>query len=497
VRENIRLPLVIPVHPYLKDHHFDGKIILPAVEILQSLAGSLQSYRSDASVKCMRSASFDRFLPIEGNASVIEAFHELEVHESGRLSSKFITEGLIRGTTIRRTKVHAIVDFVNPEACDAGLPLDMASALEGISYGISSEKLYSDLVTFGPSYQNISGTVYLSESGAVAYVQAAKHPAASAPLGSPFPFDGALHAACAWGQRFQGIVAFPVGFEERRIVYPTVPGEGYFCRILPISVVRGSLIFDMGIYDLAGGLREDIRGVLMKDVSGGRIRPPEWVRHERVDSLASIRGHCRALSVIDENTIADFAEEALSSGERERFGHMGPRRQRSYLGARLALKHLSRKLAGGDRVTPASDIHTMMVDGIRPCCPVSGNRGYTFCSVSHDRRFAIAVADDEQIGVDVEMASDRILKIRHYYMGREEMTLTQESPLGVILASIRVWSIKEGVSKAIDLPLAESWRQVSVDEIGWSESRLSVQGTRYVAFHDTVDDHVFTLVRRE
>lgn len=497
MRERIRLPLAIPVHPYLRDHHFDGKIIFPAVEILQLLAGSAQSYRSDAHVRCMRSASFDRLLPVEEDARVIEACHELEVYESGRISSKFITEGMIKGTTIRREKVHAVVNFTEMGEPMAGLPIDVASALEGISYGVSSRKLYSDLVPFGPSYQNICGTIFLSVSGAVAHVQGAAHPAPSEPLGSTFPFDGALHAACAWGQRFHNIVAFPVGFEERLIVNPTVPGETYFCRILPALVTGSSLTFDIWIHDLSAGLREYIRGVIMRDISGGRIRPPEWVRNGGIDPLAVIRGHCRAIAVIDHDTVADFAINALSGDEHENSKRMGAKRLRSYLGARLALKYLSRELSGGDRVTPGADIHTVMADGIRPCCPVVANKGPINCSVSHDRRFSVAVAGNEEIGVDVEMVSDRILKVRHAYMGRGEMTLTDASPLGVTQASVRVWSIKEGVSKATDRSLAESWKHVSVSEVGRNESRLTVAGIRYAAFHDTVDDHVFTLVKRE
>jgi hypothetical protein len=72
-------------------------------------------------------------------------------------------------------------------------------------------------------------------------------------------------------------VAFPVGFEERRIVKPTAPGETYFCRILPAAVTGTSLRFDIWIHDMAGGLREEIRGVLMRDVFGGRVKPPDWI----------------------------------------------------------------------------------------------------------------------------------------------------------------------------------------------------------------------------
>lgn len=276
VMEQIRLPLRIPVHPYLRDHHFEDKIILPAVEALQRLALSVQTYQPDAHIRCMRSATFDHFLNIEKNADVIEACNELEVYESGRISSKLITIDRIRGI-MTRTKVHAAVSFTPAGECFAETPMETMSVPERNSYKISSEKLYSDLVPFGPSYRNVRGDVLVSERGAVARVYAADNQALSEPLGSPFPFDGALHVACAWGQRYCHIVAFPVGFEERIIVKPTIPGETYHCRISSVSATGESLLLDIWIHDLTGDLREEIKGMIMRDVSGGRVKPPGWV----------------------------------------------------------------------------------------------------------------------------------------------------------------------------------------------------------------------------
>jgi len=277
MRERIRLPIVIPVLPYLRDHHFEGKIILPAVEILQRLAGSAQAYRPDAYVRYMRAASFDRFLYIEKNCEVIEAGHELEVYESGRMVSKFITIDNVKGTTMTRTKIHAVVSFMPVGESIAGTPIDLTSARDGILYKVPSHKLYSDLVPFGPSFQNVRDDLLLTAQGAVARVYAVDHPAPSKPLGSPFPLDGAMHAACAWGQRFRHIVAFPVGFEKRFITDPTVPGETYLCTILPVPENGESLKFNIWIHDASGNLREEVLGVIMRDVFGGRVRPPDWI----------------------------------------------------------------------------------------------------------------------------------------------------------------------------------------------------------------------------
>lgn len=493
---HIRLPLAMPVRPYLRDHHFSGKVVLPAAVILQHLAGSLQAYRPGTPVRCMRRASFDHFLVIDRQTDVIDAWHELDVYENGRMTSRLMTTGVMPGAGIKRSKVHTVVDFAEPEDSGPALPVDLAAALDGMVFGIPAQALYRDLVPFGPAFQNVTDTVFLNENGALCRVFAAKHPVSTEPLGSPFPLDGVLHAACAWGQRFHNRVAFPVGFEERRVVHPTVPGELYHGAILPLSVTEDFLRFDIWIFNGEGDLCEQLCGVTMKDVSKGRLKPPGWVLNKEATPLANIREHIRAATIIELNAMAPFAARALSPHEQERFERMGKARQKSYLAGRLALKHLARKLAHGDRVTPASAIHTIMPDGTHPCCPVPGSDSPAFCSLSHDRRYAIAVADDEAIGVDVEQISARVLKAKRIYMGKEEQALTAASSLGDIEASMRVWSIKEGIAKMMNWPLAASWTSVRVQAIGCFESRLIVDGVLYRAFHDTVDDHLFTMVKK-
>jgi phosphopantetheinyl transferase len=505
VRERLQFPITIPVEPYLRDHRFNGQVILSAVEILRRLAVSLQSHYPGTPIRRMQSASFDRFLTIDDGCSLLEARHELEIHENGLLCSRLTTIGLVPGKAVRRTKVHAVVDFAKPIPDRDPLPMDLASSLDGIAFEVSASRLYEELVPFGPAYRSLT-SLFLSESGALGRLRAPEHNASAAPLGSPFPFDGALHAACAWGQRFRHVTAFPVGFQERTIFNPTKQGGTYICRVLPLAPVGEALRFDIRIYAPDGILCEDIKGVVMKDVFGGRIRPPDWIRidrgsadqnaDEKAAPLAHLRKQCRALSVIEIRTIAEFADRALSPSEQARFEKMGRRRKGTFLAGRLALKRVSRQLNDGDSITPASEIHTTMPDGVRPYCPVPSGGDEIFCSLSHDARFAVAAAADEPVGIDVELVSGRILKTRHLFMANEEMALTESCTLGIAEASIRVWSIKEAVSKLKNKPLPESWRPTRVHEIGLYMSRVTANGEFYTAFHDVVDDHVFTLIKK-
>jgi len=147
--------------------------------------------------------------------------------------------------------------------------------MKQIAARIPSHRIYRDLVPFGPAYRNIKDDLLLAKEGAVGTIQTSTHHRGM--IGSPFTFDAALHAACVWGQRYTGIVPFPVGFKKRRIYKKTQPGTDYICRVIPVMSADPVLVFDIWIYDPEGVPFEAILGVQMRDVSAGRMKPPQWI----------------------------------------------------------------------------------------------------------------------------------------------------------------------------------------------------------------------------
>jgi hypothetical protein len=263
----------------MRDHRFQGLTVFPAAETLNILARSVQGYRPESPIQYMVQASFSRFLHIGPEDNRIEAFHELETRKNGDIVSRLLTMSVSRNGLIGRAKEHVMIRFKREIPDIPILPFHRAARLEGEGFNITADQLYRDLVPFGPSYHNVKDdTLFLTEAGAVAQLSSGSIRQASGILGSPFPMDAALHCACAWGQRFSGVVAFPVGFEERFIFRPTITGETYFGRIIPIRAHAQPLIFDLWIYDFDGAPREAILGVAMKDVTAGQMKPPDWVR---------------------------------------------------------------------------------------------------------------------------------------------------------------------------------------------------------------------------
>jgi phosphopantetheinyl transferase len=166
------------------------------------------------------------------------------------------------------------------------------------------------------------------------------------------------------------------------------------------------------------------------------------------------------------------------------------------LAARLACKRISRLLSGNDTQTAPEDITTVCADRPHvPCCPLTDGRSPYPCSVSHDDRFAVAVAADKRVGVDVEKMSERLLKCRSLYMSEQEQAIALDSQIGEIETAVRIWSIKEAVAKVLDITLAAAWHRVQVGAVGSFESRFQIDGQgSHTAVHDSVGQHVFTLV---
>ena len=85
-REAVR----IRVQPWFADHHFDGRVILPAVEAMALLAGNARQHMPALDVRSMVEARFDRLLAIAPGQGLIEATVELEAVGNG-LAARLLT----------------------------------------------------------------------------------------------------------------------------------------------------------------------------------------------------------------------------------------------------------------------------------------------------------------------------------------------------------------------------------------------------------------------
>ncbi|EFK08050.1 conserved hypothetical protein [delta proteobacterium NaphS2] len=279
IKERIRLLLNFKVPPYLMDHQFQGRAVLPAVEAMEVLAASTQAHLPETPVNAMGNARFDKFLPIENGVNEIRAFNDLEIQDDGRVVSKLLTKTQSKKAKITRTKEHAVLCFGDGLGKPSPRRFHMPKTT---GYHVPSETVYERLVPFGPAYHNLREGVTLWEEMVTATVYAPENGGTDGILGSPFPLDAAFHAACVWGQRYAGVVGFPVGFGIRKVFSVTKAKNTYQAVLLPKKLVLNGFLLDVWITGRGGTAKEVVLGLVMKDVSGGRKKPPPWILNQTI-----------------------------------------------------------------------------------------------------------------------------------------------------------------------------------------------------------------------
>lgn len=274
----IRKPIAIAVSPYLRDHVFEGKAVLPAVTSMQLLADAVRGLQKEIDDRRIVHAVFEKLLVLDPREKSIDAYTETEKIQDGGLSIKLVTRRYFGGSGITRAIEHARVCFFpRTERPDRPCMPVFGEFKSGMT--VASDSLYRSLVPFGRTYQNISGSVTLNRAGAVANIFAPELPDVDGSLGSPFVLDAAFHVACAWGQRYSGFIGFPVGFDSRVVITPTKSGGTYTAHVLPVKQCRGENIFDVWIYQPdSDTVFEIVAGLKMRDVTGGRKKPPQWIQ---------------------------------------------------------------------------------------------------------------------------------------------------------------------------------------------------------------------------
>jgi len=267
----VRKTVQIPVQPWFKDHFFNGQSIFPAVESMLLLAGVAKKIRPDNQRTVMNGAIFSKFLPIPDDATELPVLVDIDENKN-KLCLKLLSK--IQFKNFSRIIEHAEICFP-AKAPEVPAVTQITTTAKHIA--IKASRIYEELVPFGETYRSLTGTLKISGNTASGTLQAPvlnQQHKMEQELGSVFPLDGAMHAACVLGQCIADFVPFPVGFAVRFINKPTRAGEKYSTTVLAKSVTKDELLFDLSIYDTAGAVCETVRGLRMRDVSRGSVKPP-------------------------------------------------------------------------------------------------------------------------------------------------------------------------------------------------------------------------------
>lgn len=203
-----------------------------------------------------------------------------------------------------------------------------------------------------------------------------------------------------------------------------------------------------------------------------------------------LRTACLGLSLFPIEGPFPSEGDLFTTRELLRMEAMGPRRRRSFTAARVAMKHLARQLGLVEDNQPDRTIETLGPDDQRPCLAESG----LYCSVSHDSRMVVAVAHNHPIGVDLEVISNKALRVLNSFWVGEERDLISLSPLGPERAATLAWTAKEAAAKALGLHLVQALREIEIISVGAEEGQIKFHEKTYPVRHAEEDGQVITLI---
>ena len=268
------LPVTLAVLPELADHTIQGKATVPAALLLDLLVHRVAEQNAQAAAYplVMRDAAFPRFLPAEEierctfDISLEETPEDASAGTRATLTSRISLAG-----GIGRTRRHAVVIFGGSTNPLPPTPAEIACDVE-----VSAERVYAELIPFGPRYRNLHGEIRLGRDGGTGWVRSPK-PSSPEPsrAGCPYLFDSAMHLACLWGQRYAGVVAYPTGFSARAIASPLAHGQRR-CVVAPKTVDAHGLTFDLWLTDENQGVCDTIVALAMAPLARG-AQPPAWI----------------------------------------------------------------------------------------------------------------------------------------------------------------------------------------------------------------------------
>lgn len=266
------LPVTIASLPELGDHRIHGQAIVPAVYLLdRMLHAAAEGGLVGEQPIALGPTTFPRFLPA---SEIARCTFDLGAESDGTSTRLVLVSKIALPNGMQRTREHAVVTLGDQSKPPA--PPEVATDFE-----VSAERLYRELIPFGPRFCNVHGNLRLGPAGAQATVRSPT-PVFDNPslAGCPYLFDSAMHLACLWGQRYAGLVAYPTGFASRTISRPIAHGERR-AVVVPRSRDARGLSFDLWLLDEDGRPCDVTSALSMAPLAHGSP-PPDWIVHPDV-----------------------------------------------------------------------------------------------------------------------------------------------------------------------------------------------------------------------
>jgi len=263
----LRVPVTLAVQPWFVDHAPNGRAVLPMVEILLLLAAETRSRFPGIDVRVMREGRFIRFLELPAGAAAMRLAVELEPLADGSVQAVLLRKKKLSGMTRMVEYARVVFSRWSERRQEPGIPV--GQSLFTASVTMDTGRVYAKYIPLGPAYRSLKGSLAMNDQEVHATVQTMQMGPSGAGedlLGSPFPLDGAMHAAAVLGRSRLGSIPLPVAFAGRIVHLPTRPGMIYTTRAVLRGEEENQLTFDLWLADGQERVCEEIIGLVMQKI---------------------------------------------------------------------------------------------------------------------------------------------------------------------------------------------------------------------------------------
>jgi malonyl CoA-acyl carrier protein transacylase len=446
--------LSIKNDPWLKDHSIDGVPVLPGVIGLELMVAAASLLKPGQHYTGARDVSFQQPLKTYGDAEtriIVTAEPEGEDIVTSIASTRTLRTGRIQRTEHFSARLEFNTLHPTDNLPSAFLPDEI----------VGKDAIYQRFF-HGPIFQVLTEIDGVSSDGLLARAEVHHGPIGEPLLTAPLLLEAAFQAAGMHEMLEEHRMGLPSAIDEVRLLSAGTDGE-----TLSLMIKREDDHYDIDINTDTGPLMR-VRGY--RSIDTGPLRPMDRFPVPKGGRPACFPAMMSASSSSSGPAVAkatfDEAQGWLNPQEIAELSHRGTeRRVRDRIAGRVAAKRAVAKLTGAD---PEAIRVPRRASG-EPFAIVDGYK-LVYVSISHRDGKAIAVADHQRIGVDLEVVEQRSPHFAQTWFRDDEQELLSTGSL----VSTVAWSIKEAVLKVLGRGMALSPHEIAIRtmEAGQAEVQL-------------------------
>ncbi len=466
--------------PFLKDHAFNGRIVVPAVLLLEMMAQNAKLLFPEHQLTKVNSIDFKGILNLKEDLEM-KVITEIVCSELN--SDSAVIEGMIyyelmnQRLQMKRRKVIAKFEAILRPVDYIGEQENVFPFFPVSDLIIEKEEIYPDLVGIGESFNHLDSVLQLSpEKGITGQLIKRNTKENQIPrdqylLGDLFIRDSAYHLASIFGNHVVG--GFNIPFHMSDIHFNKSLGDkSYFCAAHILEHTDTESAYSLKIVDEKGSVAESygrISYTYKVDILGdSRVEENIIKRMERIRELGDLEKAIQQQvefigiwSVTMVEKIEAFLKKLLTNDEIAIYNkYLRGKSRLDFLGGRI-LSKLNILYAMNKwpiTLSDFTDLNIKRTENGAPELLIKENINKPLFSISHKTNYIFCAAQNHgSLGIDLEEISERLIKVKEKYVSKEEeeilLSCNRDSANlypSLIHLYTALWASKEAIIKYLN-----------------------------------------------